>query len=125
MVYKVDGNRQLHSRDWSIYSNLLNFKLIFVYLLLLAKIFELLVLVNRTGIPRRQPDVLTVLCCIRLLFILIVLADVFVFARQCRIASLEGLTLCCPIKTAIGMVTQDFHGLKAMTFHCFADIAYF
>ena len=30
-----------------------------------------------------------------------------------------------PIKTAIGMVTHDFHGLKTMTFHCDADIAYF
>ena len=24
MVYKVDGNRQLDSRDWSMYSNILN-----------------------------------------------------------------------------------------------------
>ena len=30
-----------------------------------------------------------------------------------------------PIKTAIGMVTHDFHGLKTMTFHRVADIAYF
>ena len=29
-----------------------------------------------------------------------------------------------PIKTAIGMVTHDFYGLKTMTFHRVADIAY-
>ena len=29
-----------------------------------------------------------------------------------------------PIKAAIGMVTHDFHGLKTMTFHRVADIAY-
>ena len=25
MVYKVDGNSQLHSRDWSMYSNILKY----------------------------------------------------------------------------------------------------
>ena len=29
-----------------------------------------------------------------------------------------------PIKAAIFMVMQNFHGLKTMTFHCVADIAY-
>ena len=28
----------------------------------------------------------------------------------------------CPIKTSIGMVIHNFHGLKTMTFHCVADL---
>ena len=52
----------------------------------------------------------------------------FVCARQYRIFSLEGLTLVPrnqPMKTAIDMLTHDFHGLKTMTFDRVADIAYF
>ena len=53
----------------------------------------------------------------------------FVFARQYRNCFSGRINVLVPrnqaIKTAIGMVTHDFHGLKTMTFHCVADIAYF
>ena len=47
-----------------------------------------------------------------------------------EITSLKGLTLWCPEinqsnKAAVGIVMHDFHGLKTMTFHRIADIAYF
>ena len=53
----------------------------------------------------------------------------FVFARQYRNCFSRRINPLVPrnqpIKTAIGMVTHDFHGLKTMTFHPVADIAYF
>ena len=46
-----------------------------------------------------------------------------------EIASLEGLTLVGPeinqSNQAVGIVMHDFHGLKTVTFHQVADIAYF
>ena len=46
-----------------------------------------------------------------------------------EIATLKGFTLWVPrnqpIKIAVDIVVYDFHGLKTMTFHCVADIAYF
>ena len=44
------------------------------------------------------------------------------FSDSIKIASLKGLSLCCP---AVGIVMHDFHGLRTMTFHHIADIAYF
>ena len=54
----------------------------------------------------------------------------FVFARQYRnyfSPRINALVLRnWPIKTAIGMGMNDFHGLKTMTsFHCIPNIAYF
>ena len=52
-----------------------------------------------------------------------------VFARQYRNCFSRGKNALVPrnqpIKTAVGIVMHDFHGLKTMTFHCVADIAYF
>ena len=53
----------------------------------------------------------------------------FVFARQyrnCLSRRINALVLRNqPIKTVVGIVMHDFHGLKKMTFHRVADIAYF
>ena len=53
----------------------------------------------------------------------------FVFARQYRnyfSRNINALVLRnLPIKTATGMVMQDFHGSKTMIFHWIADVAYF
>ena len=50
----------------------------------------------------------------------------FVFAKQysnCFSRRINALVpRYQPIKTAIGMVTHDFHGWKTMTFHRIADI---
>ena len=52
----------------------------------------------------------------------------FVFAKQYRNFSSRRTDALAPrnqpIKTAIGMVTHDFHDLKAMTFDRVEDIAY-
>ena len=46
-----------------------------------------------------------------------------------EVASLEGLMLWCPeinqSKWPFGMVMHNFHGLKTMAVHCYAEIAYF
>ena len=53
----------------------------------------------------------------------------FVFARQYRNCYSRNINALVPrnepIKTAVGRVMHDFHGLKTMTFHLVADIAYF
>ena len=53
----------------------------------------------------------------------------FYWPDSIEIAPLEGLTLWCSeinqSKIAVGIVTNDFHGLKTMTFHRVAVIAYF
>ena len=53
----------------------------------------------------------------------------FVFPRQyrnCLSRTINALLLKNqPIRTAVGIVIHDFHGLKAITFHHVADIAYF
>ena len=53
----------------------------------------------------------------------------FVFARQYRNCFSRRINALVPrnqpIKTAVGIVMHDFHGLKTMTFHHVADIAYF
>ena len=53
----------------------------------------------------------------------------FVFARQysnCYSRRINALVpRNQPIKTAVDIVMHDFHGLKTMTFHRVADIAYF
>ena len=53
----------------------------------------------------------------------------FVFARQYRNCFSPRINALLPrnqpIKTAVGIVMHDFHGLKTMTFHHVADIAYF
>ena len=56
--------------------------------------------------------------------------NLFYLPDSIEITSLEGLTLWCPEinqsnKAAVGIVMHDFHGLKTMTFHHIADIAYF
>ena len=52
----------------------------------------------------------------------------FVFVRQYRNCFSQRINALVPrnqpIKTAIGMVAHDFHGLKTMTFHHVADMAY-
>ena len=52
----------------------------------------------------------------------------FVFARQYRSCSSQRINALVSrnqsIKTAVGIVMQDFDGLKTMTFHRVADIAY-
>ena len=51
----------------------------------------------------------------------------FVFARQYRNCFSRRIKALVPrnqlIKTAVGIVMHDFHGLKTMTFHRVADIA--
>ena len=53
----------------------------------------------------------------------------FVFARQYRNYFSRMINALVArnqlIKTAIGKVTHDVHGLKTMTFHCVTNIAYF
>ena len=48
------------------------------------------------------------------------------FPDSIEIGSLEGLMLWCPemkpVKTGIGMVMHNFHGLKTTTYHCVADV---
>ena len=52
----------------------------------------------------------------------------FVFARQYRNCFFQRINALVPrnqpIKTDVGIVMHDFHGLKTMTFHRVADIAY-
>ena len=52
-----------------------------------------------------------------------------VFARQYRNSFSWRINVLVPrnqpIKTALGVVMHDFHGLKTMTFHHVAGIAYF
>ena len=51
------------------------------------------------------------------------------FPDSIEIGSLKGLSLCCPeiklIRTAVGIVMRNFHGLKTMISYHVADIAYF
>ena len=51
----------------------------------------------------------------------------FVFARQYRNCFSQRINALVPrnqpIKTALGIVMHDFHGLRTMTFHRVADIA--
>ena len=53
----------------------------------------------------------------------------FVFTRQYRNCFFRRINALVPrnqpIKTAVGIVMHDFHGLKTMTFHRVADLAYF
>ena len=53
----------------------------------------------------------------------------FVFARQYRNCFSRRINALMPrnqpIKTAVGTVMNDFHGLKTLTFHHFAGIACF
>ena len=52
----------------------------------------------------------------------------FVIARQYRNCFSQRINALVPrnqpIKTAVEIVMDDFHGLKTMTFHRVADIAY-
>ena len=53
----------------------------------------------------------------------------FVFVRQYRDCLSRKINALMPrnqpMKTAVGIVMHDFNGLKTITFHRVADIAYF